>query len=70
MYVSLEISHGEKENVRGLFERMVRGCAKKRRAEVVFRRWREWEVGTGGEVKRVEGEERKWDERNAGEKEE
>lgn len=70
VYVSLEISHGEKENVRGLFERMVRGCAKKRRAEVVFRRWREWEGTTGGEVKRVEGEERKWDERNAGEKEE
>lgn len=47
VYVSLEMSHGVKENVRDLFERMTKVGMKKRRAEVVFKRWIEWEESVG-----------------------
>ncbi|KAF2808994.1 nucleic acid-binding protein [Mytilinidion resinicola] len=62
VYVELERAHGEKENVRGLFERMVKGRVKKRRAAVVFRRWVEFEEleGSAKGVERVRAVEREW----------
>ncbi|KAF2438325.1 rRNA biogenesis protein-like protein RRP5, partial [Karstenula rhodostoma CBS 690.94] len=65
VYTSLEINHGGVENVRGLFERMGRADMKKRRAEAVFRRWREWEASVGGDVKKVDKAEREWGEKKA-----
>lgn len=65
VYASLEMSHGGGENVRALFERMSRGIVKKRRAETVFKRWREWEVKNGGDAKAVDRAEREWSERKA-----
>ncbi|KAJ9637806.1 rRNA biogenesis protein rrp5 [Coniosporium tulheliwenetii] len=47
MLVDLEKTHGEKENVRRLFERMSALKMKRRRAAFVFRRWQEWEEGNG-----------------------
>lgn len=65
VYASLEISHGGVENVRALFERMGKADMKKRRAEQVFKRWREWEGSVGGEVKRVDKAEQVWNEKRA-----
>ncbi|KAL5426711.1 hypothetical protein PMIN07_011730 [Paraphaeosphaeria minitans] len=65
VYASLEIQHGGVENVRGLFERMGRADMKKRRAEQVFRRWKEWEGSVGGEAKKAEKAEQAWSEKKA-----
>jgi rRNA biogenesis protein RRP5 len=65
VYASLEISHGAQENVRALFERMGKADGKRRRAEAVFRRWREWESSVGGDVGVVDKAEREWGERKA-----
>lgn len=43
MFVDIERSHGDAENVRGLFERMSKQKMKKRRANFVFKRWLEFE---------------------------
>lgn len=53
MLVDLEKTHGEKENVRRLFERMSGLKMKRRRAAFVFRKWQEWEEA-GGDKKAVE----------------
>ncbi|KAF2681518.1 rRNA biogenesis protein-like protein RRP5 [Lentithecium fluviatile CBS 122367] len=65
VYVSLEISHGGEENVRGLFERMAKTGMKKRRAETVFKRWREWEesVGDTDGIKKAVKAEAEWKEK-------
>jgi len=72
VYVSLEMSHGGEENVRGLFERMSKVSMKKRRAEAVFRRWREWEasVGNAAAAKKVENAEAEWQEKKGAKGEE
>lgn len=70
VYVSLEQSHGTEEGVRALFERMSKAGGKKRRGEVVFRRWKEWEKGVGGDVGRVDRAEKAWRESKEGEGEE
>ncbi|KAF1973855.1 rRNA biogenesis protein-like protein RRP5 [Bimuria novae-zelandiae CBS 107.79] len=72
VYVSLEQSHGSEENVRDLFERMGKRGMKKKRAEVVFRRWREWEGKVGGDLGKVDAAEQTWSEKRekAGEGEE
>ncbi|KAF2489783.1 rRNA biogenesis protein-like protein RRP5 [Lophium mytilinum] len=69
VYVELERAHGERGYVRGLFERMVKGRVKRRRAGVVFRRWVEFEEGEeGGKgVERVRAVEREWMERREAE---
>ena len=64
VYVSLEMSHGSEENVRDLFERMSRTNVKKRRAEVVFKRWREWEKSVGGSLSKVDAAEKAFIERS------
>jgi rRNA biogenesis protein RRP5 len=64
VYVSLEMSHGGQENVRELFERMSKVGMKRRRAEAVFRRWREWEesLGNADGVKKMGKAEAEWKE--------
>ena len=65
VYLSLEMSHGDEENVRALFEKMSKADMKKRRAEIVFRRWKEWEesLGNAQAVKNVNALEIKWNEK-------
>ncbi|KAF1957896.1 nucleic acid-binding protein [Byssothecium circinans] len=66
VYVTLEMSHGGEDNVRQLFERMAKTKGlKKRRADVVFKRWREWEesVGSKEAVKKVRTLEVEWNEK-------
>jgi rRNA biogenesis protein RRP5 len=46
-FVDLEKAKGETRNVRGLFERMVAGKMKPRRAKYVFKRWVEFEEALG-----------------------
>lgn len=65
VYAALEIQHGGAENVRALFQRMGRADVKRRRAEQVFRRWREWEVSVGGDSKGVDRAEKVWNEKKA-----
>ncbi|KAJ4356836.1 rRNA biogenesis protein rrp5 [Didymosphaeria variabile] len=65
VYAALELSHGGEENVRDIFERMSKADMKKRRADTVFKRWREWEVSKGGDAKRVDKAEREWIEKKA-----
>jgi rRNA biogenesis protein RRP5 len=62
VYVSLEMGHGGEENVRALFERMIKVGTKKRRAETVFKRWREWEesIGNTDGVKKAVKAEADW----------
>lgn len=43
MLLDLEKSHGADENVRGLFERMAGLKMKRRRAMLIFKKWREFE---------------------------
>jgi len=59
------MSHGDEENVRALFEKMSKADMKKRRAEIVFRRWKEWEesLGNAQAVKNVNALEIKWNEK-------
>lgn len=66
MYLSLEMSHGNAENVRDLFERMSK-VTKKKRAQTVFKKWAEWEnsVGNSKGVKRVKALEEQWREAKA-----
>jgi len=52
-FVDLERARGEAANVRALFERMVAGKVKPRRAKYVFKRWMEYEEQQG-DVKMVE----------------
>lgn len=68
VYVSLEMSHGSQDNVRALFERMCKGKMKKRRADTVFKRWKEWEdsVGNAEGVKKVQALEVEWNEKKVG----
>jgi rRNA biogenesis protein RRP5 len=73
VYLSLEIAHGggQKELVRGLFERMVKvggkGGVKRKRGEKLFQKWRAWEEsvgsGDGKGVDRVRALEQEWRER-------
>ncbi|KAF2646345.1 nucleic acid-binding protein [Massarina eburnea CBS 473.64] len=66
VYIAQEVSHGGEENVRQLFERMVKAKGlKKRRADDVFRRWKEWEerVGSKDGVKKVKALEVEWNEK-------
>jgi rRNA biogenesis protein RRP5 len=58
-------------SVRGLFERMVEGKMKPRRAKFVFKRWMEWEekLGDKGQKEKVVGLAREWVEKHAQEKE-
>lgn len=68
MYVELERAHGEKENVRQLFERMVKLGMKKRRVMLIFRRWLDFEedVGNSKGVERVKALESEWKEKKEG----
>lgn len=74
MWVDIEISKGEHEKARALFERMTseKVKMKKRRARFVFKRWLEFEQreGTAKDVERVEGIARQWVERAQAKKEE
>jgi rRNA biogenesis protein RRP5 len=67
VYLSLEVSHGGTENVRGLFERMTKAGMKKRRADAVFRRWKGWEATSGSAdgVKKAIKAEAEWNEQKA-----
>jgi rRNA biogenesis protein RRP5 len=67
VYLSLEMSHGGQENVRGLFERMTKAGMKKRRADAVFRRWKEWEATSGSAdgIKKATKAEAEWNEQKA-----
>lgn len=61
VYLDLEKSHGGEENVRGLFERMVK-VGKKKRVAGVFKNWAEWESEKGNKKggERVKALEGKW----------
>lgn len=61
MYLSLEMSHGTEEAVRGLFERMSK-VGKKKRAGAVFKKWAEWENEKGNKkgVERVKALAEQW----------
>ncbi|PVI02391.1 hypothetical protein DM02DRAFT_612945 [Periconia macrospinosa] len=66
VYLAQEISHGSEENVRALFERMVKAKGlKKRRADILFKKWREWEekVGSKDGVKKARAAEIAWNEK-------
>ncbi|KAF2189023.1 rRNA biogenesis protein-like protein RRP5 [Zopfia rhizophila CBS 207.26] len=69
MYLSLEIAHGRDENVRALFERMIKVGGKKRRMQTIFKRWAEWEEGVGNRkgVEAVKAMEQGWAEKRGGE---
>lgn len=70
VYLALEKSHGNDDYVRALFERMSKVDMKKKRAEAIFKRWREWETSvTGGDVRKVDAAEMAWNEKK-GEKDE
>jgi rRNA biogenesis protein RRP5 len=64
VYLDLERAHGDKENVRQLFERMVKMKVKKRRAMVVFRRWVEFEEEEGNTkgTEKVKALQQEWEE--------
>ncbi|OCL15098.1 rRNA biogenesis protein-like protein RRP5 [Glonium stellatum] len=68
MYVELERAHGEKENVRQLFERMVKLGMKRRRTMLIFRRWLDFEedVGNSKGAERVKAFESEWKEKKEG----
>lgn len=70
--MSLEISHGSKENVRDLFDRMTKVGMKKRRAETVFKKWKEWEEREGDPagVRKVAKAETEWKEKKEGKEDE
>lgn len=55
MFVDLEKAHGEQENVRALYERMIKATNKKRRLQFVFKKWKEFEekVGNAKGLERV-----------------
>lgn len=61
VYLALEMSHGSEENVRDLFERMIK-VGKKKRREQVFQKWADWENEKGNKkgVERVKAMEEKW----------
>ena len=61
VYLALEMGCGNEENVRGLFERMVK-VGKKKRVAGVFGKWADWEGerGNGKGVERVRALEGKW----------
>ncbi|CAI6341074.1 unnamed protein product [Periconia digitata] len=66
VYLALEMSHGSEENVRALLERMVKAKGlKKRRADTVFKKWREWEekIGSKEGVKKARAAEIEWNEK-------
>lgn len=67
VYASLEMSHGAEDNVRDLFERMVKVGGKSKRIKSVYGKWAEWEAGAGNEkgVERVRALEEKWREEKA-----
>ena len=72
VYVDLERAHGGEENVRGLFERMAKVSGlKRKRARVVFGKWRDWEESVGNKkgMEKVKGLEREWFERKSAEME-
>jgi len=72
VYLDLEKARGDQENVRSLFERMTRLKMKKRRGEIVFKRWIEWERSVGNEkgAEKVEKLEKEWAEKRTGEDDE
>lgn len=61
MYLSLEVAHGSEENVRALFERMVK-FGKKKRVSDIFGKWKKWEeeAGNAKGVERVKALEQNW----------
>ncbi|KAF1832627.1 nucleic acid-binding protein [Decorospora gaudefroyi] len=67
MYVALEMSHGDQDKVRDLFERMSK-VGKSSRVKTVFKRWAEWESGGGNRkgVEKVKALEEQWREKKAG----
>lgn len=70
MYLDLERSHGGEENVRGLFERIVKLKIKKKRAKTIFGKWRDWEksVGNNKNMERVRAlEQEYWEKKEEGE---
>ncbi|KAF2276377.1 rRNA biogenesis protein-like protein RRP5 [Westerdykella ornata] len=71
MYVELEKAHGIGENVRALYERMVKQKMKRKRASVVFRRWADWEenIGNSKGAGKVRAMEKDWMEKKLEEKE-
>jgi rRNA biogenesis protein RRP5 len=62
VYLSLELSHGGEEHVRGLFERMSKLKMKRKRAGVFFKKWADWEAGVGNKkgVAKVQGLMTEW----------
>ncbi|KAF1982451.1 rRNA biogenesis protein RRP5 [Aulographum hederae CBS 113979] len=62
VWVDMEIKVGETEKARELFERMVQGKMKKKRAKFVFGRWREMEKKAGGKkgLERVQKAEKEY----------
>ncbi|KAH7063320.1 hypothetical protein B0J12DRAFT_781138 [Macrophomina phaseolina] len=47
MFLELEKKHGDRDNVRRLYERMSSSKMKARRAKFVFKKWAEWEQVNG-----------------------
>ena len=72
VYIDLERSHGSEEAVRALFERAAKAGGKSKRISSVYKKWAEWEEGSGNVkgVERVRALQEQWREEKAGREEE
>lgn len=72
VYIDLERSHGSEEAVRALFERAAKAGGKSKRISSVYKKWAEWEEGSGNVkgVERVRALQEQWREEKAGKEEE